>query len=174
MLLLEKRSLNDVGPESIISLGLSEEDSSKLLVTLETKMEADQIQEHRGVEGNVASSTTQSVNSDPASTQPSPMNVETTSTTAAVPLPQTTTTTTSTTTTNTRTTTITYWYKAETTAAPGFAETWWVWIKKQFVGLQTAAEWLRLSIYSVFFNNLGYFDWNALLAQFSLHFVQNL
>jgi hypothetical protein len=34
--------------KSIISLGLSEEDSSKLLVTLETRMEADRIQENRG------------------------------------------------------------------------------------------------------------------------------
>ena len=116
-------------------------------MTLETKMEADRIQEHRGVEGNVVPSTTQSISSDPASTQSPPMRVETTSTTAAAPLPQTTTTTTSTTTTTTRTTTITYWYAAETTAGPGFAETWWVWIKKQFVGLQTAAEWLHLSIY---------------------------
>jgi hypothetical protein len=57
------------------------------------------------------------------------------------------TTTTTSTTTTTRTTTITYWYEAETTAAPGFAETWWVWIKQQFVGLQSAAEWLCLSIY---------------------------
>ncbi len=45
--MLEKRSLNEVGPESIISLSLSEEDSSKLLVTLETEMEADRIQENR-------------------------------------------------------------------------------------------------------------------------------
>ncbi len=144
---MEKRSLNEVGPESIISLGLSEEDNSKLLVTLETKMEADRIQENRGVEGNVAPSTTQSSIPDPPSTQSLHMSIETTSTTAAAPLPQTTTTTTSTTITTTRTTTITYWYEAETTAAPGFAETWWVWIKQQFVGLQTAAEWLRLSIY---------------------------
>jgi hypothetical protein len=57
--LLEKRSLTEVGPESIISLGLSVEDSSKLLVTLEAKMEADRIQDGRGVEGNVAPSTTQ-------------------------------------------------------------------------------------------------------------------
>jgi hypothetical protein len=56
LLLLEKRSLNEVGPESIIRLGLSEEDSSKLLVTLETKMEVDRIQENGGVEGNVAPS----------------------------------------------------------------------------------------------------------------------
>jgi hypothetical protein len=146
LLLLEKRSLNEVGPESIISLGLSEEDSSKLFVTLETKMEDDRIQDSRGVEGNVAPSTTQPSVPDPPSTQYSPANIETTSTTAAAPLPQTTTTTTSTTTT-TRTTIITYWYEAETTAAPGFAETWWVLIKQQFVGLQTAAEWLRLSIY---------------------------
>ncbi len=107
LLLLEKRSLNEVGPESIISLGLSEEDSSKLLVTLETKMEADRIQESRGVEGNVAPSTAQSSIPDPPSTQSSPKNIETTSTTAAAPLPQTTTTTTSTTATTTRTTTIT-------------------------------------------------------------------
>jgi hypothetical protein len=146
LLLLDKRSLNEVGPESIISLGLSEEDNSKLLVTLEAKMEAGQIQDGSGMGGNVAPSTTQPSISDPSSTQSTPTNIETTSTTAAAPLPQTTTTTTSTTTT-TRTTTITYWYEAETTAAPGFAETWWVWIKQQFVGLQTAAEWLRLSIY---------------------------
>ncbi len=146
LLLLEKRSLYEVGPESIISLGLSEEDSSKLLVTLETKMEADRIQENPGVEGNVAPSTTQSAIPDPPSTQSSPVNIESTSTTAAAPPSQTTTTTTSTTTT-TRTTTITYWYEAETIAAPGFAETWLVWIKQQFVGLQNSAEWLRLSIY---------------------------
>ncbi len=146
LLLLDKRSLNEVGPESIISLGLSEEDSSKLLVTLEAKMEAGQIQDGSGMGGIIALSTTQPSVSDPSSTQSTPTNIETTSTTAAAPLPQTTTTTTSTTTT-TRTTTITYWYEAETTAAPGFSETWWVWIKQQFVGLQTAAEWLRLSIY---------------------------
>jgi hypothetical protein len=138
--------LNEVGPESIISLGLSEEDSSKLLVTLEAKMEAAQIQDGSGIGGIVTPSTTQPSVSDLTSTQSTPANIETTSTTAAAPLPQTTTTVTSTTTT-TRTTTITYWYEAETTAAPGFAETWWVWIKRQFVGLQTPAEWLRLSIY---------------------------
>jgi hypothetical protein len=75
LLLLDKRSLNEVGPESIISLGLSVEDSSKLLVTLEAKVEADRIQDSRGVEGNVVSSTTEPPIPDPPSTQPSPANL---------------------------------------------------------------------------------------------------
>jgi hypothetical protein len=74
LLLLENRSLNEVEPESIISLGLSVEDSSKLLVTLEAKMEADRIQDGRGVEGNVAPSTTQPSIPDPPSTQSFPHN----------------------------------------------------------------------------------------------------
>ncbi len=147
MLLLDKRNLNEVGPESIISLGLSVEDNNKLLVTLEAKMETAQIQDGSGIGGLVTPPTTQPSISDLTSTQSTTANIETTSTIATVPLPQTTTTVTSTTTITTITTTITYWYEAETTAAPGFAETWWVWIKHQFVGLQTAAEWLRLSIY---------------------------
>ena len=147
LLLLDTRSLNEVGPESIISLGLSVEDSSKLLVTVEAKMEAAQIQDGSGMGGLVTPSTKQPPVTYQTSTQSTTEKIEATSTTAAAPLPQTTTTVTSTTTTTTMTTTVTYWYEAETTAAPGFAETWWVWIKHQFVGLQTAAEWLRLSIY---------------------------
>ncbi len=110
-------------------------------------METAQIQDGSGIGGLVTPSTTQPSISDLTSTQSTTAIIETSSTTAAAPLPQTTTTVTSTTTTTTVTTTITNWYEAETTAAPGFAETWWVWIKHQFVGLQTAAEWLRLSIY---------------------------
>ncbi len=107
-------------------------------------METAQIQDGSGIGGLVTPSTTQPSIPDLTSTQSTTAIIETSSTTAAALLLQTTTTVTSTTTTTTMTTTITYWYEAETTAAPGFAETWWVWIKHQFVGLQTAAEWLRL------------------------------
>ncbi len=81
---------------------------------------------------------------DLTSTQTRKIKEETTQWTTAAPSPP---TTTETPTTMTRTTTMTYWYEVETTAAPGFAETWWIWIKKKFIGLPTAAEWLRLSIY---------------------------
>jgi hypothetical protein len=80
---------------------------------------------------------------DLTSTQTPKINEETTQSTTATPSSPTTTETK----TTTRTTTVTYWYEAETTVATCFAETWWIWNKRQFIGLQTAAEWLRLSIY---------------------------
>ncbi len=66
-----------MGPESIISLGLSVEDSSKLLVTVEAKMEAAQIQDGSGIGGLVTPSTTQPPVTDLTSTQSTTANIET-------------------------------------------------------------------------------------------------
>jgi hypothetical protein len=169
LFLLEKGSLNDVGPESIISLGLSMEDSRRLLVTLEAKTEADRIQGGREVEGNVSPFTTQSTNLDPLSTQAATFSTETTSTSSVAPPTQTTTTTTSMTTTTSYTTTITYWYEA---AAPGFAETWWVWIQTSICRIANCCRVAPPKY--LFFDNLGYFSRNSLFAQFCIYPVQNL
>jgi hypothetical protein len=149
LLLIEKQFLTEVGPESIITLGLSGTDSSRLILTLETKVNGNQIQGPPGVEGKVLPVTTAMPTSvtDPTTTVPSVTMSEPTTVSSTTTSPMTTTLISTTTTTVTTTTTSTPRRVTPPSVADDSEIGWWEWITKKAEFLKTFSQWLGVSVW---------------------------